>query len=97
MSTSHFDCFSVVSYAFPSRFVYAAYNAIWDPEDSSVTRFLQCKSCLSQRPVVPAALIGAEIQYPRDMTRDQVTFMDVCMLSVHFMRLTDTDLHPGCL
>ncbi|XP_034556652.1 Fanconi anemia group J protein isoform X2 [Notolabrus celidotus] len=49
-----------------------AYNAIWNPEEGSVTRFLQCKGCLSQSPVQSAALIAAEIQYPRDTARDQI-------------------------
>nr|XP_046244527.1 Fanconi anemia group J protein [Scatophagus argus] len=51
---------------------FTAYNAIWNPEDSSITRFLQCKGCLSQSPVLPAALIAAEIQYPQDMDQDQI-------------------------
>ncbi|XP_070762033.1 Fanconi anemia group J protein [Enoplosus armatus] len=48
-----------------------AYNAIWNPEEGSVTRFLQCKGCLSRSPDLSAALIAAEIQYPRDMSQDQ--------------------------
>ncbi|XP_042270894.1 Fanconi anemia group J protein isoform X2 [Thunnus maccoyii] len=51
---------------------FTAYNAVWDPEECSVTRFLQCKGCLSQSPVLPAALIAAEIHYPRDMAQDQI-------------------------
>ncbi|XP_056296575.1 Fanconi anemia group J protein isoform X3 [Pseudoliparis swirei] len=49
-----------------------AYNAIWNPEEGSVTRFLQCKGCLSQSPFLSAALIAAEIQCPRDMAQDQI-------------------------
>ncbi|KAM7399849.1 hypothetical protein PAMP_019090 [Pampus punctatissimus] len=56
---------------------FTAYNAVWDPEECSVTRFLQCKGCLSQSPVLPAALIAAEIQYPRDMAQDQVNLINV--------------------
>ncbi|XP_035857205.1 Fanconi anemia group J protein isoform X2 [Sander lucioperca] len=49
-----------------------AYNAIWNPEEGSVTRFLQCKGCLSQSPFLSAALIAAEIQCPRDMAQNQI-------------------------
>ncbi|XP_031696188.1 uncharacterized protein LOC116378450, partial [Anarrhichthys ocellatus] len=48
-----------------------AYNAIWNPEEGSVTRLLQCSGCLSQSPFLSAALIAAEIQWPRDMAQDQ--------------------------
>ncbi|XP_044057768.1 Fanconi anemia group J protein isoform X2 [Siniperca chuatsi] len=48
-----------------------AYNAIWNPEEASVTRFLQCKGCLSQSPVLSTPLIAAEIQYPGDIAQDQ--------------------------
>lgn len=53
---------------------YVGYNAIWNPEEGSLTRFLQCKSCLCQSSV-PAAVVAAEVQYPSDTTRDQVKFM----------------------
>lgn len=49
-----------------------AYNAIWKPDEGSVTRFLQCRGCVSQSPTLSAAVIAAEIQYPRDMAQDQV-------------------------
>ncbi|XP_068441804.1 Fanconi anemia group J protein isoform X2 [Clinocottus analis] len=49
-----------------------AYNAIWNPEEGSVTRFLQCKGCLSQSPSLSAALIAAEIQCPGEMAQDQI-------------------------
>ncbi|XP_034385023.1 Fanconi anemia group J protein isoform X2 [Cyclopterus lumpus] len=49
-----------------------AYNAIWNPEEGSVTRFLQCRGCLSQSPFLSAAVIAAEIQCPRDMAQDQI-------------------------
>ncbi|XP_011481284.1 Fanconi anemia group J protein isoform X1 [Oryzias latipes] len=49
-----------------------AYNAIWNPEEGSVTRFLQCKGCCSQIPGLPAALIAAEILYPRNMAQNQI-------------------------
>ncbi|XP_029922829.1 Fanconi anemia group J protein isoform X2 [Myripristis murdjan] len=48
------------------------YNAIWNPEECSVIRFLQCRGCLSQNPHLSAALIAAEIQYPRDPAQDQI-------------------------
>ncbi|XP_030257122.1 Fanconi anemia group J protein isoform X7 [Sparus aurata] len=48
-----------------------AYNAIWNSEDGSVTRFLQCKGCLSQSPSLSAPVIAAEVHYPRDMAQDQ--------------------------
>ncbi|RVE64458.1 hypothetical protein OJAV_G00126130 [Oryzias javanicus] len=51
---------------------FTVYNAIWNPEEESVTRFLQCKGCCSQIPGVPAALIAAEILYPRNMAQNQV-------------------------
>ncbi|XP_036930159.1 Fanconi anemia group J protein isoform X7 [Acanthopagrus latus] len=47
-----------------------AYNAIWNSEDNSVTRFLQCKGCLSQSPSLSAPVIAAEVHYPRDMAQD---------------------------
>lgn len=75
--TIYFPLKSVKLHAFPLFLIHAAYNAIWDPEECSVTRFLQCKGCLSQSSVVPAALIAAEIQYPRDMAQDQVHFINV--------------------
>ncbi|KAM8904944.1 Fanconi anemia group J protein isoform 3-T3 [Spinachia spinachia] len=53
-----------------------AYNAIWNPEDGSVTTLLQCKGCLSQSRFLSAAIVAAEIQYPWDMARDQVNFMN---------------------
>ncbi|KAM7413743.1 hypothetical protein PAMA_020899 [Pampus argenteus] len=67
---------------------FTAYNAVWDPEECSVTRFLQCKGCLSQRPVLPAALIAAEIQYPRDMAQDQDTLWSslLCFLDARMRR-----------
>ncbi|XP_037631188.1 Fanconi anemia group J protein isoform X2 [Sebastes umbrosus] len=61
-----------------------AYNAIWNPEEGSVTRFLQCKGCLSQSPVLSAALIAAEIQRPRDVTQDQIWLAPA---AVHFCSL----------
>lgn len=52
------------------------YNAIWDPEEGSLTTFLQCKGCLAQSPA-PAAVVAAQVQFPSDTTRDQVKFMEV--------------------
>ena len=75
-------------HGFPLLFIHAAYNAIWSPEEFSVTRFLQCKGCLSQSPVLSAALIAAEIQHPRDTAQDQVNF--VCTYTVSFR---DPDCH----
>ncbi|KAK1900058.1 Fanconi anemia group J protein like, partial [Dissostichus eleginoides] len=49
-----------------------AYNAIWNTEKGSVTRFLQCKGCLSQSLVMSGALIAADIHCPRDMAQDQL-------------------------
>ncbi|KAM6932875.1 Fanconi anemia group J protein [Xenentodon cancila] len=49
----------------------AACNAVWDPDECSVTRFLQCKGCLSQSPELSAAVIAAEILYPRNMAQNQ--------------------------
>ncbi|XP_020504664.2 Fanconi anemia group J protein isoform X2 [Labrus bergylta] len=49
-----------------------AYNAIWNPEEGSVTRFLQCKGCLSEHPARSAAFIAVELQYPRDNSQDQI-------------------------
>lgn len=63
---------SVKLHGLPLVLIHAAYNAIWNPEEGSVTRFLQCKGCLSQSPVLSAPLIAAEIQYPRDPAQDQV-------------------------
>lgn len=57
--------------------IHAAYNAIWNSEDNSVTRFLQCKGCLSQSPSLSAPVIAAEVHYPRDMAQDLVSFMHV--------------------
>lgn len=67
-------------HAFPLLLFQAAYNAIWNPEDGSVTRFLQCKGCLCQSAVLSEAVIAAEIQYPGDMARDQVNFKNVTRL-----------------
>ncbi len=85
MLTFNFDPFmthvfplkSVKLHAFPLLLIHAAYNAIWNPEEGSVTRFLQCKGCLSQSPAQYAALIAAEIKYPRDIAQDQVNFINV--------------------
>ena len=74
---------SVNLHAFPLLFIHAAYNAIWNPEEGSVTRFLQCKGCLSQSPVLSAALIAAESQCPRDVAQDQVNNGKMYMLDVH--------------
>lgn len=90
MLTFHFDPFmahffplkSVKLHAFPLLLIHAAYNAIWNPEEGSVTRFLQCKGCSSQSLVLSAALIAAEIQYPRDMAQDQVDLMNVNQCSM---------------
>lgn len=83
MLTFNFDPFmahvlppkSLKLHAFPLLLIHAAYNAIWNPEEGSVTTFLQCKGCLSQSPVL--SLIAAEIKYPGDMAQDQVNFMNV--------------------
>ncbi|XP_041851232.1 Fanconi anemia group J protein isoform X3 [Melanotaenia boesemani] len=61
-----------------------AYNAIWNPEECSVTRFLQCKGCSSQRPDLPAAVIAAEILYPRNTSQDQIWLAPA---RVHFCSL----------
>lgn len=53
-------------------FFYIAYNAIWDPEERSVTRFLQCKSCSSQSPRISVPFIAAEVLYPGNDAEDQV-------------------------
>lgn len=55
---------------------HVGYNVIWNPEEGSLTRFLQCKGCLSQSSG-PAAVVAAEVQYPSDATRDQVKFMEI--------------------
>ncbi|KAL0973123.1 hypothetical protein UPYG_G00199270 [Umbra pygmaea] len=51
-----------------------AYNAIWDPVECSVTRFLQCRCCASQNPssTLSVAVVAAEIQHPLDPTMDQI-------------------------
>ncbi|XP_068568453.1 Fanconi anemia group J protein isoform X2 [Cebidichthys violaceus] len=64
-----------------------AYNAIWNPEEGSVTRFLQCKGCLSQSPFLPAALIAAEIQWPRDMAQDQIWLDPAAVQSCSFITM----------
>ncbi|XP_069578846.1 Fanconi anemia group J protein isoform X1 [Brachyistius frenatus] len=63
---------------------FTAYNAIWSPEENSITRFLQCKRCSSLHPVLPAALIAAEVQYPADRARDQIWLTPA---AVHFCSL----------
>ncbi|XP_059187977.1 Fanconi anemia group J protein [Centropristis striata] len=50
----------------------SVYNAVWDPEEGSVIRFLQCKGCLSQSHISSAALMAAEVQYPGDTAQDQI-------------------------
>ncbi|XP_014834378.1 PREDICTED: Fanconi anemia group J protein homolog isoform X3 [Poecilia mexicana] len=51
-----------------------SYNAIWDPEEQSVTRFFQCKGCSAQRPKTSAPLMAAEIHYPGNDAGDQVPY-----------------------
>lgn len=54
----------------------AAYNAIWDPDQGSVTRFLQCGGCQSLSSPQCSAVIAAEIHYPVDVARDQVIVVE---------------------
>ncbi|XP_018556622.1 Fanconi anemia group J protein [Lates calcarifer] len=61
-----------------------AYNAIWNAEECSVTRFLQCKGCLSQSPVLSTDLVAAEIHFPQDLAQDQIWLAPA---AVHFCSL----------
>lgn len=74
---------SVKIHVFPPLLLHAAYNAIWNPEEGSVTRFLQCKGCLSQRPVLSAAIIAAEIQHPRQEAQDKVNLLNMCSVCTY--------------
>ncbi|XP_008306906.1 Fanconi anemia group J protein isoform X3 [Cynoglossus semilaevis] len=49
-----------------------AYNALWNSQDCSVSRFMQCKVCVSQRSASSTALMAAETQYPEDRSKDQI-------------------------
>ena len=74
---------SLKIHVFPPLLPHAAYNAIWNPEDGSVTRFLQCKGCLSQRSVLSAAIIAAEIQHPRHEAQDKVNLGNMWSLCTY--------------
>ncbi|KAK0138845.1 hypothetical protein N1851_024614 [Merluccius polli] len=51
---------------------FTAYNAIWNPEEGSVVRFLQCKGCTWLDPTSPADCIAAEVCYPLHPSQDQI-------------------------
>lgn len=67
---------SVTLHASPLFLLHAAYNAIWDAEEGSVTRFLQCSGCVSQSSTLSAAVIAADIHHPGDVDQDQVIFIN---------------------
>lgn len=67
---------SITLHASPLLLPHAAYNAIWDPEEGSVTRFLQCSGCVSQSSALSAAVIAADIHHPGDVDQDQVIFIN---------------------
>ncbi|KAM4742834.1 Fanconi anemia group J protein [Anableps anableps] len=69
-----------------------SYNAIWDPEERSVTRFLQCKGCSSQNSKIPAPLIAAEVLYPGNDAEDQ---MWLAPAAVHLCALISGKIETG--
>ena len=58
--------------------VYVAYNAIWNPEQCCVVRYLRCRGCTwPDTPSVetPEACIAAEVCYPVHPAQDQVRLL----------------------
>ncbi|XP_035985322.1 Fanconi anemia group J protein homolog isoform X1 [Fundulus heteroclitus] len=68
------------------------YNAIWDPDERSVTRFLQCKNCSSQSLNISTPLIAAEVHYPANDDEDQ---MWLAPAAVHLCSLIHGETELG--